>query len=98
MNELYGEFRKNSDPGTAISGMPVYVKNTRPDRFIEKVKALCDYDSGLFNAIKNCSPYTVNITLKDIQAIIPMKEKRSRSYAPLIKDMLKEYEITLNVR
>ena len=97
MKGLYDYFIKSSDKGTLISGMPIYVKNARNDRLIERTIALCTYDKALFSAIKYRLPYTLKIGLKDLLSIIPMKERRARAYEPLVKELLKEYGITLTV-
>lgn len=97
MEEVYHYFVKNSDTGLAITGVPVAPKTVRTSTFIEKIQKLCAHDPAFYDAIRNRTPYILNIKLKDIRKIIPMKERRSRAYNRLIKDIQQEYGVTLQV-
>lgn len=98
MKDVFDYFRENSDTGVNISGMPVFMPATkRTPVFLKKVVALCGYDPKLLDAIKYCRTYTLTIRLKDILVLIPMKEKKARSYDPLRDTLKKEYNIILKV-
>lgn len=97
MEEVCHYFIKNSDTGIAVTGVPVAPKTVRTSGFIEKIRKLCDNDPALYDAIKNRIPYILNIKLKDISILLPMKEKRSRAYNRLIRDLQQEYGVTLIV-
>ena len=97
MEDVYHYFVKNSDAGLNIVGIPVATKTDRTPTFIKKVKKLCDHDPAFLDAIKNQTPYTLNIELKDMVNLIPMKEKKSRAYHPLKKTIKAEYGVILQV-
>lgn len=98
MKDVFDYFKENSDVGVIISGMPVLMPATkRTPVFLKKVVALCGYDPKLLDAIKYCRTYTLTVRLKDILVLIPMKEKKARSYDPLKDTLKKEYNIILKV-
>lgn len=98
MKDVFDYFKSNSDARVSISGMPTLTATTkRTPTFLKKVRILCGYDPKLLDAIKYCRTYALTIKLKDILGLIPMKEKKARSYAPLRDALKKEYNITLKV-
>ena len=98
MKDVFDYFRENSDAGVSISGMPVLTPATkRTPTLLKRVRVLCGYDPKLLDAIKYCRTYTLTIRLKDILVLIPMKEKKARSYDPLRDTLKKEYNIILKV-
>lgn len=97
MAAVFTHFVENSEEGVSVTGVPVFVPDNRTITNIEKLKRLCDYDSSLFSHIKRATPYTLSIDFQDIIKLIPMRERRRRSYAPLAKWLMSEYKIKLNL-
>ena len=97
MNDVYDYYRNKTEKSISITGFPAIEKSKRNSSFLKKVEILCTEYPDLFNSISECKPYTLNIKLKDILKLIPMKDRKSRSYKSLKELLHKEYQITLSV-
>ncbi len=99
ISNLYTYFLNNTDDSCRIEGIALPTSNSRPLTFVEKIVTLCSYDNKLLDAISGGFSYTVNITLDHIYSLIPLKEKKSRSYMRSFGNRLyNEYAITLNIK
>lgn len=97
ISRLFDYFREESDTGCQITGVPFMMKYERDRTFLGKVMKLCQFDGRILNAIRNADSTPITITLNDIHTLLPLKERRSRAYDPLIEKINREYNINLNV-
>ncbi len=95
MAATFSHFKENSDTGVSVTGVPVFVPDKRDLTNIDRLRALCGYDSTLLTHVKQCKPYTCSIKFEDMKRLIPMREKKRRAYTPLATWLQTEYEIKL---
>ncbi len=97
VSRLFNYFKEESEPSCNITGVPYSMKHERDRGFIAKVMKLCKHDYRILDAVRKANPTPITITLDDIHTLLPLKERRSRAYKPLLDKINREYNINLNI-
>ncbi len=97
MTDLQQYFKRHSDKGVRVGGVPIVEDSTRDDRFISEMRKLLRYDPALLQGIIDRKGYTLSIPLAKLVELLPKGNKERSSYRHFKTKLLTEYKIKLEI-